>query len=225
MSIRTVLFDLDGTLIDSAPDLCASINAVRHNHGLPALPYNALRPWAGAGARGLIWAGLRVQPEAPAYASLQTEFLDAYAEIIGKHLELFDGVEAMLATLNERRIPWGIVTNKALKFAQILVDRVPALRATQCLISGFDIGASKPKPDGIWLGLKALGMPADGCVYVGDDARDSQAAIAAGVKFAAASWGYTNSNHAHPIENWGSDWILTTPAELLDVVTLSNFVD
>lgn len=210
-----VLFDLDGTLADSAPGLAAAANEMRRRRGLAPLPYEALREHCGSGARGLIWAGLRLPPEASCFEDVKREYLAYYAEIMVRESTLFDGVPEMLASLSERGLAWGIVTNKVIELARPLCEAKGLAAGAACILSGQTIGAPKPAPDALLAAMDMLGFTAEETIYVGDDARDAQAAHNAHLPFAAASWGYTESGA--DVSTWRAQAVVEKITDLPDV--------
>ncbi len=208
-----VLFDLDGTLTDSAPQLAASANALRTARGLPPLPYAALREAAGKGARGLLWASMRVAPGAPVFEPLKAEFLADYEARLSSEAVLFPGIPELLQRLTDAGVPWGIVTNKAEHLARLILESTPALQKAQCLVGGDTTGHLKPAPNSIQEGLKRLGVLAEKALYAGDDERDMAAARAAGTAAAALAWGYV-AGGPKTITDWGADVIVRHPDEL-----------
>ncbi len=216
MTHTLVLFDLDGTLIDSAPDLCAAANRLRTRRGLPALSFEALREYCGSGARGMVWQAMRMAPGTDAFEAMRQEFLDDYGRHMNDACDVFEGVKFMLEELTRAGIVWGIVTNKSAVFAKPLCEEKELLPQASCLVSGSDMGKMKPLPDPILEGVRLSGNNFKNIVYVGDDHRDALAAKAAGVLFIAAGWGYTKATVA--IKNWGADAICQSPLDLPDVV-------
>jgi 2-phosphoglycolate phosphatase len=217
MSLRApqaVLFDLDGTLADTAPDLAAAVNRIIVTRGLPPAPYELLRPVASAGARGLIGAAFGLKPEDEDYDALRVAFLDHYEAAIAVETRLFEGIETLLSTLQERRIPWGIVTNKAARFTDLLVPQI-GLRRAGCVISGDTTPHSKPHPEPLFEAARRLALSPRNCWYVGDDLRDIQAGRAAGMITIAAAWGYCGE--IAPAQ-WEADALSATPQELLDLI-------
>ncbi len=211
---RAILFDLDGTLLDSAPDLAASANAMRLARGMPALPYELLRPQASKGARGLLGVAFGLQPGDAEFDALRVEFLDRYEATMTDSSYLFDGVAAMLEELAKRGIAWGIVTNKIARFSEPLVPAV-GLGAAGCIISGDSTPHSKPHPAPLLAAAQALGLPAQACWYVGDDERDIAAGRAANMRSLAVGWGY---GEAIDIPQWGADHIVQQAQELLGLL-------
>lgn len=211
---RAVLFDLDGTLADTAPDLAAAMNKVRTDRGLAPTPYEQLRPVASAGARGLIGASFGLKPGDDSYEELRVAFLDTYEGAIAVHTSLFQGIHALLGELQARGVAWGIVTNKAARFTDLLVPRI-GLGHAGCVISGDTTAHSKPHPAPLLEAAKRLGIPPGECWYVGDDLRDIEAGRAAGMTTVGAAWGYCG--HAEPA-TWEADAIASEPLDVLKLV-------
>lgn len=212
---RAVLFDLDGTLADTAPDLAAAMNKVRTDRRLAPTPYEELRPVASAGARGLIGASFGLKPGDEGYDELRTAFLDTYEASIAIHTVLFDGIHTLLKGLQTRKLAWGLVTNKAARFTDLLVPRI-GLGHAGCVISGDTTAHSKPHPAPLLEAAKRLGIPPEECWYVGDDLRDIQAGRAAGMITIAAAWGYCG--HAEPA-TWEADAIALMPLDVLGLLS------
>jgi 2-phosphoglycolate phosphatase len=213
-----VLFDLDGTLLDSAPDLAAAANAMRTARHLDALPLQHYRPFIGTGARGMLRLALHVEENHADFATLREEFFQAYEQCMGQQAQLFTGVEQLLATLQAQHIPWGIVTNKISRFAQPIVQHCPVLSQTQTLVCGDSTPHTKPHPAPLLTAAQQLGVSPSTCVYVGDDERDILAARAAGMTAVAASYGYTGN--AQNVQEWGPDAVADTPVSLLKTLDL-----
>ena len=211
---RAILFDLDGTLADTAPDLAAAVNQLRSLRGLSLVPYEALRPVASAGARGLIGAAFGLQPGDEGYESLRDAFLDHYAEALAVESSLFDGVPALLQSLSDIGLAWGVVTNKAARFTDPLVPQI-GLHEAQCVISGDTTPHPKPHPAPLFEAARRLSLEPSQCWYVGDDLRDIQAGRAAGMITVAAAWGYCGNSE--PV-TWNADFIAATPQEVLELV-------
>lgn len=211
---RAVLFDLDGTLADTAPDLAAAMNRVRALRGMTPTPYDILRPVASAGARGLIGASFGLQPDDAGYDELRVAFLESYETAIAENTRLFSGIGQLLASLQEQNLSWGIVTNKAARFTDRLVPQI-GLQQAGCVISGDTTPHSKPHPAPLLEAAKRLGFEAHKCWYVGDDLRDIQAGRAAGMASIAAGWGYCG--HVEPTR-WHADALISTPLDLLELI-------
>lgn len=210
--IRAVLFDLDGTLADTAPDLAGAVNRQRIHRGLPPLPLDVLRPHASSGARGLIGVGLGITPAHETFESLRDEFLDLYERHMVVESTLFDGVEELLRSIAERSLAWGIVTNKATRFTVPLVQRI-GLADAGCVVCGDTTPHAKPHPAPLLEAARQIGVPAEACLYVGDDLRDIQAARAAGMGAIAAAYGYLGTGG--PLAEWNADAIIDLPLDLL----------
>ena len=208
-----VLFDLDGTLIDSAPDLAGAANAMRLARGLAPLPFAELRPMVGSGARGMLGRAFGIGPDAAAFAAMRSEFLDRYEAGMTRETTVFETVRPVLAALAAAERPWGIVTNKAARFAEPLVRALGLQPSMGVLVCGDTTPHSKPHPAPLLEAARRLGLAAEECVYIGDDRRDVLAGQAAGMATAVAAWGYLGDGE--PVEDWGADRILETPTDLL----------
>jgi phosphoglycolate phosphatase len=211
--IRAVLFDLDGTLIDSAPDLAAAADKMRLDRGLPSLPYEYYRPMAGAGARGMLGVAFDMTPEHPNFIAWREEFFSNYEMCLTQRTKAFVGVEELLATLSMRGLAWGIVTNKSMRFTDALVRQMPLLRDAAVVISGDTTAYAKPHPEPMFEASRRLKTAPQHCVYIGDDKRDIEAGQAAGMPSLAATWGYMGS---HDVNLWQADASLKEPNCVLD---------
>lgn len=200
MALRALLFDLDGTLVDSAPDLAGTANDMRVARCLPPLPYAQLRPHAGSGARGMLGEAFAVAPPDAAYGALRDEFHDLYQARMLRETQVFDAVHALVDTLQTLNCPWGIVTNKALRFSSPLVDALAPLSRSGTLVAGDSTPFTKPRPEPLLEAARRLGVDPATCAYVGDDPRDMQAAHAAGMQAWAAAWGYLGLQA--PVHAW-----------------------
>lgn len=211
---KAILFDLDGTLADTAPDLAAAVNLMRIKRQLPAAPYLSLRPFASAGARGLLAAGFDVTPEHPEFEAMRTEFLDNYESAIADLSHLFAHINTLLDGLTKLGLPWGIVTNKAGRFTTPLVPLL-GLQEAACVISGDTTEHAKPHPEPLLEAARRIQVEPQHCWYIGDDLRDIQAGQAAGMQTVAAAWGYCGATEP---THWKADAILDTPLELLELI-------
>jgi N-acetyl-D-muramate 6-phosphate phosphatase len=214
MRFGAVLFDLDGTLVDSAPDLAGAANELRQQHGHEPLPYQTLRPMAGAGARGMVGLSFGVRPEDEAYAGLRDEFLRLYERRLLRESRVFEAVPGLLHAIEAAGRPWGVVTNKALRLAEPLLVGLDLRPRAAVLVGGDSTPHSKPHPGPLLHASASIGVDAAECVYIGDDRRDIQAGRAAGMATVAVRWGYLGQGEA--IEDWGADRIVDTPAALLN---------
>lgn len=211
---RAILFDLDGTLADTAPDLAAAINLLETARGLPPTPYSRLRPVTSGGAPGLIGVAFGLKPDDDGYAELRTGFLANYAAALASESSLFDGVPGLLQGLQQRGLAWGIVTNKAMRFTDPLVPKI-GLQGAACVISGDTTAHSKPHPAPLLEAARQLTLEPHECWYVGDDLRDMQAGRAAGMITIAAAWGYCG--HVEPTA-WDADALVDSPLHLLNLI-------
>lgn len=211
---RAILFDLDGTLADTAPDLAAAVNSLRTARGLTPTPYPLLRPFASAGARGLIGAAFQLHPSDADYEALRVAFLDYYEANLVRESRLFDGIDTLLADLNDTTMSWGIVTNKAARFTEPLVMQI-GLQGAGCVISGDTTPHPKPHPAPLLEAARRLALAPSDCWYVGDDVRDIQAGRAAGMPTIAAAWGYCGAMEP---ATWGADAVALTPSDLLQQI-------
>lgn len=212
-AVRAVLFDLDGTLIDSAPDLAAAADKMRLDRGLPSISYEQYRPMAGAGARGMLGIAFDMAPEHPNFLSWREEFFSNYEMCLTQRTQAFTGVEELLSSLKLRGLRWGIVTNKSARFTNALVKQMPVLKDAAVVISGDTTAHAKPHPEPMFEAARRLKISPHHCVYVGDDKRDIQAGQAAGMPSLAASWGYMGS---HDVSTWQADATLLEPDCVLE---------
>jgi N-acetyl-D-muramate 6-phosphate phosphatase len=209
---RCVLFDLDGTLVDTAPDLAYAANAVRAEAGLSPLPVAQYRPVASAGARGLLKVGLDLTPEHPDYAGRRESFLKHYRENLSRESRLFSGIDAALRAFESRQIRWGVVTNKPQWLTDPLMQQLQLTARAACVIGQQDGIPVKPAPDTLIRACELLHVEPGECVYVGDDRRDVVAARAARMPVLAAGWGYLGEGES--VEDWQADAVLRTTADL-----------
>jgi phosphoglycolate phosphatase len=211
---RAVLFDLDGTLADTAPDLAAAVNWMRTERGLEPTPYALLRPTASAGARGMIGAAFGLAPGDEGYEELRVQWFERYQSAMAVHTTLFDGIVDLLDGIVEAGMTWGIVTNKPARFTDPLVPQI-GLAHAGCVISGDTTPHAKPHPAPLLEAARRLELDPAHCWYVGDDLRDIEAGRAAGMVTVACAWGYCGS--IDPV-TWGADYLLETPRDLLQLL-------
>ncbi|MFP4595619.1 HAD-IA family hydrolase [uncultured Ralstonia sp.] len=214
--LGAVLFDLDGTLADTAPDLAAAANKVRTDRGLEPLAYEALRPMASHGARGLIGVAFGVGPGDAEFESLKHAFLANYEADICVHTRLFPGMDDVLAELGRAGVPWGIVTNKQARFTVPLVAQLRFPVPPVCVVSGDTTPHSKPHPAPLLHAAQSIGVSSQHVVYVGDDVRDIEAGRAAGMPTIAASYGYCGNGP--PPAEWQADALITHATELIPLL-------
>ncbi|WP_353234144.1 HAD-IA family hydrolase [Diaphorobacter ruginosibacter] len=215
-NIRAVLFDLDGTLIDSAPDLGSAVDMMRVARGMPSLPLDAYRHMAGAGARGMLKVGFGMTPEHLDFPTLREEFFDNYETCIHERTYQFDGVQQLIDALVARSMPWGIVTNKATRFTSLIVQRMPLFATAGAVVSGDTTAHSKPHPEPLLEAARRIRIDPSQCLYVGDDERDIIGGKAAGMKTVAAGYGYLGENSGP--RNWGADFLIDSPLDLLKLL-------
>ena len=216
--IKAVLFDLDGTFADTAPDLAAALNHARASRNLPPLPLEVLRPQASHGSRGLLKTGFDIEPEHPDYDALRDIFLDYYAKNICVHTRLFGDTAQLIAELEQRNIEWGIVTNKPHRYTVPLMQALGYAERASCLISGDTCKHAKPHPEPLLKACELIGITPDECLYLGDDLRDMQAANAAGMRGIIANYGYVSADAS--VENWHAHGSVNRPTELLAYLDL-----
>ena len=210
---RAILFDLDGTLIDSAPDLVSAADQMRVDRGLPSLPLEGYRHMAGAGARGMLGIAFGMTPEHPEFGVYKEEFFVNYERRMTQLTRAFDGVVDMLQALQERGLPWGIVTNKSSRFTDPLVRQMALLSPAAVVISGDTTPHAKPHPEPLFEAARRLRLEPDQCWYVGDDERDIIAGRAAGMLTCAATYGYLGA--VADWQAWGADDAIDHPQGLL----------
>jgi len=215
---RCVLFDLDGTLLDSAPDLGLAANLVREGLGMAHLPLGVLRPQASNGARGLLKVALGITPEHPDYETHKSEFLRHYQNNLTTLTRRFEGVSELLDALEACGLRWGVITNKVGWLARPVMEGTGLAARAACLVAGDSTPNPKPAPDGLLLAAREIGVNPRDCIYVGDDLRDIVAGKAAGMRTVAAGWGYLGANP--DLESWQADAIAMTPGALIDLMAL-----
>jgi len=213
--LRAVLFDLDGTLADTAPDLAAALNRLRAEQHLEPLALEKVRPFASAGARGLVHAGFGVKPGDAEYHALREAFLEFYAERPCVETRLFPGIGELLAELARRSIAWGVVTNKATRYTEQVLEGLGL--APACVVCGDTTPHLKPHPAPMLHALGLLALPAAQCVYLGDDLRDIQAGRAAGMRTVAVDWGYHHPDSGGP-GTWQADAVISQPRDLVGLL-------
>jgi 2-phosphoglycolate phosphatase len=211
-NVRSVLFDLDGTLADTAPDLGFALNQQRLKRGMPELSVVDLRTHASSGARGLLYQGFGICPEDAGYLEMRDEFLDIYEKNLSRSSALFPGVGSLLDEIEARELTWGIVTNKAERFTFPLLRALRLMDRAACVICGDTTPHAKPHPAPLIEALSKLGTTAEQCIYVGDDERDVEAGHAAGMSVVVVRYGYLGNGR--PPEEWGADLFVDSPAEL-----------
>ncbi len=220
LPVQAVLFDLDGTLADSARDLASALNRVRADQGLAAVPIDELRAHASSGARGLLGAGMGVTPENPRYLALRDAFLAHYAACLAETTRLFDGVPELLDAIEARGLLWGIVTNKHTRFTGPVVSALQLATRAGVIVSGDTTTHPKPHPAPLLHAAATIATAPEACVYVGDDLRDIEAGVAAGMPTIIAAYGYMGT--ADDPSRWPAIGSITHPLELLDWLPTIN---
>ena len=214
--VRCVLFDLDGTLIDSAADLGLAADDMRIARGLPSLPISDYRASAGSGARGMLGVAFGVTPADDGFTVLRNEFFDRYEQRMTMLTQPFDGAEALLQALARHGVPWGVVTNKSSRFVTPLLATMPMFTTASALVCGDTTPHTKPHPAPLHEAMRQIGVRPEQCVYVGDDERDMVAGRAAGMATVAARYGYLGAGAV--VERWPADAVINGPSELLNVL-------
>lgn len=211
--IKAVLFDLDGTLIDSATDLGRAADKMRIDRGLVTQPDSHYRPMAGAGARGMLGLAFGIAPNAPDFDAMREEFFLNYTACMFDHTDAFAEVADLVQNIEARGLPWGVVTNKAARFTDPLVRKLPLFAKCAVVISGDTTPHAKPHPEPLLEAARRLRIAPSKCLYVGDDERDIVAGRAAGMSTVAATYGYLGVNAS--VQEWRADATINSPASLL----------
>lgn len=212
-NVQAVLFDLDGTLIDSAPDLGAAADKMRVDRGLSSLPLDHYRPMAGAGARGMLGIAFGMTPEHPDYEAMKEEFFVNYENCMTERTRIFHGVVDMVAQLVAQGLPWGVVTNKSSRFTDPLTAAMDLFATAGAIVSGNTTPHAKPHPEPLFEAARRLSVDPAQCVYVGDDERDIIAGLAAGMGTVAATYGYLGQQS--DISKWNAHLHIDSPTDLL----------
>ena len=215
-NIAAVLFDLDGTLIDSAPDLGAAADLMRVSRGMSSLGLETYRPLAGSGARGMLSIAFGMGPQDPQFESMREEFFCNYEQCMTQRTYAFDGVAEMISSLAQSRLPWGVVTNKSARFTEPLTRGMPLFATAGAVVSGDTTPHAKPHPEPLLEAARRLGVEPTRCIYVGDDERDIIAGLAAGMGTVAADYGYLGDKA--DTAAWGAHARIKSPQELLQLL-------
>ena len=212
MALEAVLFDLDGTLVDTAPDFVVAVNQLRNSHQLESLSAASISPHVSNGSIALTQHAFNITPEHTNFAMLRQALLDSYLECIGQHSALYNGLGTLLEQLNNAAIPWGIVTNKPIAYAQPLIEKLQLADSCKVLICPDHVVQVKPHPEGLFMAAKKMQCDASAIAYIGDHDRDIEAGRAAGMKTIAAAYGYISDEQN--IQDWRADSIAKQPYDI-----------
>ena len=213
---RGVFFDLDGTLLDTAPDLAYALNCVRREVGLGELPFADIRPHVSNGARALIALGFRLAPDDPVFEQRKQRLLAIYRQNLARETAFFPGIPAILDGLEHAGCRWGIITNKPEWLTNPLLEALGLLKRASAVVSGDTVSNRKPHPEPLQYAAACAGVTAEDCVYIGDARRDIEAAHAAGMTAIAAGFGYLPPGEDPA--SWNADAIVQDPAELTSLL-------
>ena len=216
MRLRAVLFDMDGTLLDSAPDFIAITQAMRTSRGLPAIAPKAIADVVSGGARAMVAAAFDCPIDSAEFEALRLEFLERYQQHCAVLTRPYDGIPELLADIEKANLRWGVVTNKPVRFAEPIMQQLGLASRSALLICPDHVKHTKPDPEPMLLACQQLGLQPEEILFVGDDLRDIESGRAAGTRTAAVSWGYI-----HPDDNpahWGADVLVDHPLELRAVL-------
>lgn len=212
MRLRAVLFDMDGTLLDTAPDFVAVIQAMRHSRQLPPASEAAVRGVISGGAKAMVLAAFEVEPDSEAFEQLRLEFLERYLNHCAVYSRLFEGMDSLLHDIEQARLRWGVVTNKPVRFAEPIMQQLGLSTRSSVLVCPDHVRHSKPDPEPVLLACQQLGLEPAEVLFIGDDKRDIESGQAAGCRTAAVRYGYI-----HPDDNpshWGADAVVDHPQAL-----------
>lgn len=216
MRLRAVLFDMDGTLLDTAPDFIAIAQAMLADRGLPAIDDKLIRDEISGGAKAMVAATFAMSPDAAEFEALRLEFLERYQQGCAVHSRLFDGMETLLADIEKAGLIWGVVTNKPVRFAEPIMRQLGLAERSALLICPDHVTHSKPHPEPLILACNRLDLEPASVLFVGDDLRDIESGRDAGTRTAAVRYGYI-----HPDDNpdhWGADVVVDHPLDLRKVL-------
>lgn len=216
MMPQLILFDLDGTLVDTAPDLGHALNMQLERHGKPALTMDEIRPVASHGSKGLLALGFGLTPGHADFDKMRTEYLSLYDEVFTRSPVLFDGMTQVLNDIERRNLRWGIVTNKPRRFTEPLVKAMGLYDRAATVICGDDATKPKPSPETLFMACAQAKVTISDAIYIGDAERDIQAGQAAGMKTVVAMYGYLDASD-HP-ESWSADYFVQQPLDILKLI-------
>ena len=217
-NVGAILFDLDGTLVDSAPDLGFAANKMRIDRGLAPLPLLSYRPFVGTGARGMIHVAFKLTEHSAEFGKLKEEFFSNYQQVLTKQTALFEGVQAVIEAIIHAGLKWGVVTNKSARFTTPLTQAMSIFASAGTVVSGDTTPHAKPHPAPLLFAAARLGIAPHRCLYVGDDERDIAAGKAAGMATVTAAYGYLGLEADHRC--WAADATIDMPLDLLPLLKL-----
>ncbi len=216
MRLKALLLDLDGTFLDTAPDMVAALDAVLENHGKPKSDYDSARNVVSRGSAGLLKVGFGITPEDASFESLKKEFLDTYENNICVKTEAFEGMMDVIEYCESKQIYWGICTNKPTYLTRLICDQLKLSERAAVVVCGDTLTVAKPHPAPLLHCTTIMKVAPSDCIYVGDDIRDMQASNAAGMHGAVANWGYIDADQE--VEEWGSEFIVNQPKGLINLI-------
>jgi phosphoglycolate phosphatase len=214
--MQVILFDLDGTLVDTAHDLGAALNIQRKRHGLSPLAHEVIRPVASHGSRGLLALGFNLTPQVPQFPAMRDEYLTIYEEVLVNSPVLFEGVAGLLNEIETQGCAWGIVTNKPRRYTEPIMQALGLDSRAASIVCGDDAARPKPAPDTLLMACAEMQQRPENCIYIGDAARDIEAGIAAGMRTGVALYGYLDVTDQPA--SWGADYMIQHPEEILSLL-------
>lgn len=214
--MHPILFDLDGTLVDTAQDLGSALNIQRERHGFAPLPHEIIRPVASHGSRGLLELGFNLTPADQRFSTMRDEYLAIYEEVLMNTPVLFEGIAAILHAIETKGGLWGVVTNKPRRFTEPIMRTLQLEQRSAVVVCGDDAPRAKPYPDTLLMACDHIQHAAENCIYIGDAARDIEAGVAAGMRTGIALYGYLDV--ADKPEIWGADFMINHPDEILGLL-------
>ena len=215
-NIEVILFDLDGTFVDTSKDMCHALNIILKDNNFDSVTHEELKYHISKGADGIIQFGFKNSIDQIKKNQLKEDFLSIYQNSICVHTHLVDGMKELVESIELKKITWGIVTNKHARFTKTILDQLGYLRRVDCLVTGDMVKKNKPDPDCLMLASRELNKDPKNIIYVGDDRRDIVAGKAAGMVTVVADFGFVLDNSVIP--SWNPDYIIKEPRQLLDII-------
>jgi len=212
--IHTILFDLDGTLADTAPDLARTLNLLLKEYNKEPLPYEQIRPHVSHGATALVALGFGLHKDDPGFEELRLQLLDLYASNLCRQTMLFPGIDELLQQIEQQAMRWGVITNKPARFTEPLLKALGIAQRAACIISGDSASKNKPHPEPMLLACQQIGVQPEQCLYVGDAQRDIEAGLNAGMQTLIASFGYIGEQDK--LSDWQAHGIIDTPLAIME---------